>query len=72
MNGFPGVVRHHLTLGATWKLDAQSALTVAAMYAFSNDVEAPSFFNNFAPGLQLREKIEMYEYSIGVQYARRF
>jgi long-chain fatty acid transport protein len=68
----PGVVRHHLTLGGTWKLDAQSAVTVAAMYAFSNDVQAPSFFNNFAPGLQLREKIEMYEYSIGVQYVRRF
>ena len=68
----PGVVRHHLTAGATWQLDARSAVTVAAMYAFRNDVEAPSFFNNFAPGLQMREKIEMYEYSIGVQYARRF
>lgn len=66
------MVRHRLTLGATWRLDARSALTLAAMYAFSNDVEAPSFFNNFAPGLQLREKIEMYEYSIGVQYVRRF
>jgi long-chain fatty acid transport protein len=68
----PGVVRHHLTLGATWQLDAQSALTAAFMYAFSNDVEGPSFFNNFAPGLAMREKIEMYEYSIGLQYVRRF
>jgi long-chain fatty acid transport protein len=66
------VVRHHLTLGATYKLDAQSAVTGAFMYAFSNDVSGPSFFNNFAQGLQLREKIEMYEYSIGVQYSRRF
>ncbi|MGZ5652276.1 MAG: OmpP1/FadL family transporter [Usitatibacter sp.] len=68
----PGVVRHHLTLGATWKLDAQSSLTGAFMYAFSNDVNGPSFFNNFAPGLALQEKIEMYEYSLGVQYLRRF
>jgi len=68
----PGVVRHHVTLGATWKLDAQSAVTAAAMYAFSNDVNGPSVFNNFAPGLALQEKIEMYEYSIGVQYSRRF
>jgi long-chain fatty acid transport protein len=68
----PGVMRHHLTLGATWKLDAQSAVTGAFMYAFSNDVQGASFFNNFAPGLQLSEKIEMHEYSIGVQYSRRF
>ena len=68
----PGVVRHHLTLGATWKLDAQSAVTGAFMYAFNNDVEGSSLFNAFAPGLQLREKIEMYQYSIGVQYSRRF
>lgn len=68
----PGVVRSHLTLGATWKLDAQSAVTGAFAYVLSNDVSGPSLFNNFAPGLQLREKIEMYEYSIGVQYSRRF
>ena len=68
----PGVVRHHLTLGATWKLDAHSAVTGAAMYAFSNDVQGASLLNAFAPGLQLREKIQMYEYSIGVQYSRRF
>jgi len=68
----PGVVQHHLTLGATWKLDASSDLTGAFMYAFSNDVQGASFFNNFAPGLQLQEKIQMYEYSIGLQYSRRF
>ncbi len=68
----PGVVRHHVTLGGTWKLDATSAVTAAFMYAFDNDVTAPSFFNNFAPGLALQEKIEMRQYSIGVQYSRRF
>ena len=68
----PGVMRHHLTLGATWKLDPQSAVTGAFMYAFSHEVSGASFFNNFAPGLQLQEKIQMYEYSIGVQYSRRF
>lgn len=68
----PGVVRHHLTLGATWKLDSDSSLTGAVMYAFSNDVNGPSLFNNFGPGLALQEKIEMYQYAIGVQYSRRF
>ena len=68
----PGVVQHHATLGATWKLDNVSAVTTAFMYAFSNDVQGASLFNNFAPGLALQEKIQMYEYSIGVQYSRRF
>ena len=68
----PGVVRHHVTLGATWKVDNDSAITGAFMYAFSNDVTGPSLFNNFVPGLNAQEKIEMYQYSIGVQDSRRF
>lgn len=68
----PGVVKHHLTLGGTWKLDAQSDVTGAFMYAFNNDVQGSSLFNAFAPGVQMREKIEMYEYSLGIQYSRRF
>lgn len=68
----PGVVRNHVTLGATWSLDRDSEITGAFMYAFSNDVNGPSLFNNFVPGLNAQEKIEMYQYSIGVQYARRF
>jgi long-chain fatty acid transport protein len=68
----PGVVRHHITLGATWALDQRSSVTGAFMYAFSNDVTGPSLLNDFAPGLQLNEKIKMYEVGIGVQYARRF
>ena len=68
----PGVVRHHVTLGATVKLDADSAVTGAFMYAASNDVSAPSLLNNFVPGMNAQEKIEMYQYSIGVQYSRRF
>ncbi len=68
----PGVVQHHITAGGTWNLDAASAVTVAAMYAFSNDVNGASLFNAFAPGLAMQEKIQMHEYSIGVQYARRF
>lgn len=68
----PGVVRQHVTLGATWGLDRDSAVTAAFMYAFSNDVHGASLFNAFSPGLAMQEKIQMYEYSIGVQYSRRF
>ena len=55
----PGVVRHHYTAGASWKLDADSALTGALAFAPSNDVQTGSLLNNFAPGLALREKIEI-------------
>ena len=68
----PGVVQHHITGGATWTLDPTSFLTLAAMYAFENDVSGPSLFNAFAPGLSMREKISMHEYSVGVQYQKRF
>src|SRR6185503_4707494 len=31
----PGVMRHHVTLGATWNTDRETSITAAAMYAFS-------------------------------------
>ena len=68
----PGVMRHHVTGGGTLALDRDSAVTVAAMYAFGNEVTGASFFDNFGAGLQLQEKIRMYEWSLGVQYSRRF
>jgi len=68
----PGVMREHLTLGGTWALDRDSAVTGAFMYAFSNSVTGSSLFNAFAPGLAMQEKIQMYEWSLGVQYQRRF
>jgi hypothetical protein len=42
------------------------------MHAFQNDVKGASLFNAFAPGLTMQEKIQMYEYSLGVQYQKRF
>ncbi len=68
----PGVMREHVTLGGTWALDRDSAVTGAFMYAFSNSVSGASLFNAFAPGLAMQEKIQMYEWSLGVQYSRRF
>ena len=68
----PGVMQHHITGGATWALDPSSFLTFAAMYAFTNDVTGASLFNGFAPGLAMQEKIQMHEYSVGLQYQRRF
>jgi len=44
------------------------------MYAFQNDVTGPSLLNSFFPAgsANMQEKIQMYEYSFGLQYARRF
>ncbi len=71
----PGVVKDHATLGATYKWDAHSEITGAAMYAFQNDVQGPSLLNGFFPPqaqANMQEKIQMYEWSLGVQYAYRF
>jgi long-chain fatty acid transport protein len=68
----PGVVQHHLTAGATYAWQNRHEVTGAFMYAFSNDVSGPSLFNSFVPGLNAQEKIEMYQWSLGVQYAYKF
>ena len=71
----PGVIKDHLTLGATWTWDRQNEITGAFMYAFENSVTGPSLFNSFFPaGAQpnMQETIKMYEWSFGLQYARRF
>ncbi len=68
----PGVVQHHLTAGATYAWQNRHEVTGAFMYAFNNDVTGPSLFNNFVPGLNAQEKIEMYQWSLGVQYSYKF
>jgi long-chain fatty acid transport protein len=72
----PGVVQNHITLGTTYNLSPKSELTGAFMYAFNNDVTGPSFFNApiQAQGGQsnITEKIEMWQWSLGVQYSYKF
>ncbi|MBL0144006.1 MAG: outer membrane protein transport protein [Betaproteobacteria bacterium] len=68
----PGVIKDHVTLGATYALDKDSEITVAYMHAFSNSVSGSSFFNNFAPGQGGTEKIEMYQNSLGVAWGKRW
>ncbi len=65
----PGVVEHHLTLGATWTLKNKGELTVAYMHAFSNDVTGasatalPSLL-----GTPATEKLKMHQNAIGIAY----
>jgi long-chain fatty acid transport protein len=70
----PGVMKDHATAGATWKWDAQNELTGAFMYAFTNSVQGASLLNNFFPpgAANMQEKIQMYEWSIGLQWAHKF
>lgn len=71
----PGVVKDHVTLGATYKWDPRNEVTGAFMYAFENSVEGPSLLNSFFPpslGVAMQEKIKMYEWSLGVQWAYRW
>jgi long-chain fatty acid transport protein len=71
----PGVMQDHVTLGATWNYDAATSVTGAFMWAFNNSVSGRSLINDFLPpqaAADMQEKIEMYEWSFGLQYARRF
>lgn len=59
----PGVVEHHLTLGATWNLAKDQELTFAYMHAFEKEVEG-----KYTPGFGTAD-IKMYQDSFGVQYS---
>jgi long-chain fatty acid transport protein len=70
----PGVIKDHATAGATWKWNPQNELTGAFMYAFNNTVEGASLLNNFFPpgAANMQEKIQLKEWSLGVQWAYHF
>jgi long-chain fatty acid transport protein len=59
----PGVVEHHLTLGASWNLDKSQELTFAYMHAFEKEVDG-----EFTPGFGTAD-IKMSQDSFGIQYS---
>lgn len=58
----PAVIEKHATLGFTHTMASGNELTVAYMHAFKNDVEGPSALGG-------RDKIKMYQNSLGIQYS---
>lgn len=70
----PGVVRDHLTLGATYALGPTSEISLAYMHAFKHSVTGSSMFNGlgFGPTFGGTEKISMYQNSLGLAWATRF
>ncbi len=67
----PGVVRQHVTLGATYNLDKASEINVAFMHAANNDVSGPSLFADFGVSAG-NEKIEMYQNSLGAAWSKKW
>ena len=70
----PGVVQDHYTLGFTYALDKSSEITMAYMHALKKSVSGPSLFNNLFPVANAggNEKIEMYQNSLGIAWAKKF
>ena len=59
----PGVVQDHLSLGATWKLEDKSEITVAWVHSMNASVSGPSAFN---PATTI--DLKMYQDAIGISY----
>ncbi len=65
----PAVVEHHLTFGATRKLDKNSEVSVNLMHAFNNKVTGTQ---TAGTGTYYINALEMSQNSIGVQYSSQF
>lgn len=74
----PGVVQDHYTLGFTYALDKSSEITMAYMHALKKSVTGtslltPLFVSQGGPANAAgTEKIEMYQNSLGIAWAKRF
>lgn len=68
----PGVVQDHITLGFTYAVSNDSEVTMSYMHAFKNSVSGSSLFNTWLAGNNAREKIQMYQNSLGIAYGMKF
>ncbi len=66
----PGVVRTHLTLGATWKHGERNAINVAYMHAFRETVNGAGSIPPAFGGGEVDNWLS--ENSLGVSWSRRF
>jgi len=66
----PGVVQDHVTLGFTNTLQSGDEWSMSFMYAFNEEVSGASILPAFQGGSPAgTETIEMYQWSLGVQYS---
>ena len=68
----PGVVQNQYTLGTTYRIDKESEITGAFMYAANNSVTGPSLLIGFGAPPTTTETIQMKEYQVGIAYSRKF
>lgn len=69
----PGVVEDHLTLGATWAIDASKELTVGYMHAFKNTVHGNGSLQPlFGPGSPGEANLRMHQNSLGVAFGWKY
>lgn len=70
----PGVVKHHLTLGATWAINKEHELTFAYMHAFENKVNGS---NSIPPGAPPgfgggEANLKMYQNAFGIAWGWKY
>ncbi len=63
----PGVVKNHLTLGATWTLENKSELSLGYMHAFETTINGSGSIAPVQGGGEAN--IKMYQDSLGVAYS---
>jgi long-chain fatty acid transport protein len=68
----PGVVTQQYSAGTTYRIDKESEITGAFMYAANNSVTGPSLFVGFGLPPTTTETIQMKEYLLGIAYSRKF
>jgi len=68
----PGVVKDQWSLGTTYRIDKDSEVTGAFMYAQNNSVTGPSLLIGFGAPPTTSETIQMKEYLLGIAYSRKF
>jgi long-chain fatty acid transport protein len=68
----PGVVKDQWSLGTTYRIDKDSEVTGAFMYAQNNSVTGPSLLIGFGLPPTTSETIQMKEYLLGIAYSRKF
>ncbi|MCB5185091.1 outer membrane protein transport protein [Methylobacillus gramineus] len=63
----PAVVQDHVTLGATWKFENKSELSLSYVHAFENKVNGNNSINPAFGGGDVN--LKMYQDSLGIAYA---
>jgi long-chain fatty acid transport protein len=65
----PGVVQHHMTLGATWAVSKTGELSMSYMHAFKETIKGSNSMGLVGGG---EADINMYEDSLGIAYGWKF